>query len=127
MHLLTFSKTQYLSSRYFYENLIERINFSTDEGRAKLEDFQRILAIKINEIKVDQRIYEQFCIVTSSKGYKIAATDEEFESGYEYGFKKIKEPIEDLKFIDKMHKKFLKLQPESNDLFLKEPTIIEQV
>ena len=120
MHLLTFSKTQYLSSRYFYENLIERINFSTDEGRAKLEDFQRIFAIKISEIKADQRIYKQFCIVTSSKGYKIAATDEEFESGHEFAYKKIKEQLEDLKFIDEMHKEFLKVKPEEKDLFMAE-------
>jgi hypothetical protein len=123
MHLKTFSRDKWLSSKYFYENLIERIDFSTDEGRTKLEDFQRILAITINEIKADQHIYNEFCIVTSGLGYKIATCDEDYAEGQKFIYKKIKTTLAEIKFIEEMHKKFLKVKPEEKDLFMAEKAI----
>jgi hypothetical protein len=125
VHLQTFSKNKWLSSRYFYEDLIEDIDFSAPEGRKKLEEFQRILAYKIGEIIQDQYTYKQYCVVSSEKGYKIANEDEDYEIGQEYLFKKIDEPLKRINFIKEMRKEFLKIQPDSGDLFLEETVIGE--
>lgn len=119
MHLQTFGRNKWLSSRYFYTNLIEDINFSTPEGRKKLEDFQRILATKIGEIIQDQYVYKQYCIVSSDKGYKIATEDDDYETGENYLLSKIADPLKRINFIKDMRKEFLKIQPDSEDLFLK--------
>jgi len=123
MHLKTFGRDKWLSSRYFYENLIEWIDFSTPENKEKLKDFQRILANTIGEIIRDQYIYKEFCIVSSDKGYKIATCDEDFETGETYLYEKIDEPLKRISFIKDMHKKFLKVKPEEHDLFLAEKVV----
>jgi hypothetical protein len=119
-HLLTFSKNKWLSSRYFFENLIERVDFSSPEGRKRLEHFQRVLASTIAEIMNDQYIYKEFCVVSSDKGYKIATTNEDYEKGITYLFEKIDEPLKRIKFIESMQKKHLKIKPETGDFFIKE-------
>jgi hypothetical protein len=126
MHLKTFGKEKWLSSRYFYENLIERIDFSSNEGRKKLEDFQRILANTIGEIIKDQYIYKEFCIVSSEKGYKVATCEEDFETGSTYLFEKIDEPLKRIKFIEGMHKKYLDMKPDEQDLFVVEKVPIAE-
>ena|ERR1035437_10105395 len=123
MHLETFGKNTWLSSRYFFEHLIEKMDFSSKEGRERLEDFQRLLAITVNKIIQDQYIYKKYCIVSSNKGYKIANDEDDFEAGEKYLFSKIDPVLDRIRDIREKRKQFLNIKPETQDLFVKEINI----
>lgn len=94
VYLLNYSKTQWLDSRYFHSHLVQDIDFSTPEGIVALEKTQRELAIIINILIQDLILLkDERIIVTSSKGYKIAVSPEEFEEAIDFTYKKIKDPL----------------------------------
>lgn len=103
-HLKNFGKTKWLSSEYFFEALEEK--FVPDdkslfaEQRKRFKAFQRELADVVQEIFVDQMNYNQFLVISSNKGYKIALTEDECMIGRNYLKSKVDEVLERIKFID---------------------------
>jgi hypothetical protein len=103
-HLINFSKTKWLSSEYFFEQLEEKFNRDDrelyKEQLIRFKHFQRELADAIQSIFIDQMTYKQFLVISSNKGYKIATNEEECLHGKNYLYSKIDEQLQRIKFID---------------------------
>ena len=103
-HLINYSKKKWLSSEYFFEALVEKLNREDEEvykeQLVRFKSFQRELAESIQLIFIDQMTYKQFLVISSNNGYKIATTEEECFYGRNYLLSKIDEPLQRVKFID---------------------------
>lgn len=106
-YLVNDGKKRWLDSRFFYNALVERCDFNNANDLQKLKSFQRALASIIQEINTDQTTYKKFVIVSCDDGYKIPLTEEEFRRGYNYIYSKIDEPLQRMRFIDEMRRKFI--------------------
>lgn len=93
-HLLNFSKDKFLNSKYFHDNLIAHIDFTTPQGKEALKDTQRKLAEIINQLISDlQTLKSEDRIISSDAGYKIAATPDECLDGANYLYSKVKDVL----------------------------------
>lgn len=99
-HLLNFSKTKWLGSDYFHLNLVEYVDLTTPEAQKRLEKTQRELAKIIGLLIADLKLLkDKRRIISSDKGYKIAATPEEVEQGWKYLLSKIEDPLKRINWL----------------------------
>ncbi len=121
-HLVNFSKTKWLSSEYFCENLVLPIDKTTPDGRKLLEKVQRELAIIIGELIADMKtLQDKRRIVSCGEGYKIATTPEEFQIGKKYLFSKVEDVLNRINWIDEGYKEFVHRNSDkkTEDLFIR--------
>lgn len=100
IHLINFSKKEYLSSEYFCNNLVMAIDKDSPDGRKLLEKVQRELAKIINELIADMKTTkDKRRIVSCGNGYKIAVNPDEIKDGEDYLFSKIKDQLERIAWL----------------------------
>lgn len=120
-HLLNFSKNRWLSSDYFFQNLVAPIDKSSPEGRKELEKAQRELAKVIAELICDLRtLKDTKRIVSSGEGYKIANSPEEVLIGKKYLYSKIDEVLQRIKWLEDGYNEMVhpRADKQTQDLFV---------
>lgn len=89
-----------MNSKYFHENLIAHIDFTTPQGKEALKDTQRKLADIINQLISDLQTFKsEDRIISSDSGYKLATNPDECLAGANYLYSKIDEVIKRINWL----------------------------